>query len=403
MALPESRALRDETAPVRIQPLRAAAPEIVAVKGKADLDRFIRVPWRLYRDDPKWVPPLVFERRQHLNPRSNPYFGHAEVQLWLALRSGEPVGRISAQVDQAALAQHRDATGHFGFLEAEDDAETFAALLGTAEAWLKARGMRRVCGPFSLSINDESGLLVTGFDRPPALMMGHARPYYGDRLEQQGYAKIRDLIAYDYDMAKVDYVPPAARGLVDRLAKRPNVTIRPLRKSQLSEDLKAVLAIFNDAWSSNWGFIPFSEVEIAKIAKDMRPLIREDFVCIVEIDGEPVAFALALPDLNQAIADLDGALLPFGWAKLLYRLKAGKISRVRMPLMGVRKKHQDGVLGAALAYTVVRKVYEGVRRAGFRGAELSWVLEDNLPARNLIETGGAVPYKTYRIYEKALT
>ena len=164
-----------------------------------------------------------------------------------------------------------------------------------------------------------------------------------------------------------------------------------------------MLAIFNDAWSNNWGFIPFSEVEIAKIAKDMKPLIREDFVCIVELDGEPVAFALALPDLNQAIADLDGALLPFGWAKLLYRLKAGKISRVRMPLMGVRKKHQDGVLGAALAYTVVEKVYEGVRRAGFLGAELSWVLEDNLPARNLIETGGAVPYKTYRIYEKALT
>jgi hypothetical protein len=403
MALPESRSLPKDSEPFRLRSARASAPDILPVQNKADLDRFIRVPWRIYRDDPQWVPPLVFERRQHLDPKSNPFFGHAEVQLWLALRDGEPVGRISAQVDRAALAQHEDATGHFGFLEAEDDAETFAALLGTAEAWLGERGMRRVRGPFSLSINDESGLLVEGFDRPPALMMGHARPYYGGRLEQQGYVKIRDLIAYDYDLTRVDYVPPAARRLVDRLAKRPDVTIRSLRKSQLSQDLKAVLAVFNDAWSNNWGFIPFSEVEIAKIAKDMKPLIRDDFVCIVEIDGEPAAFALALPDLNQAIADLDGALLPFGWAKLLYRLKAGKINRVRMPLMGVRKKHQNGALGAALAYTVVEKVHEGVRRAGFLGAELSWVLEDNLPARNLIETGGAKAYKTYRIYEKALT
>lgn len=403
MALPESSPVPKDRAPFRLRTAGASAPEIVPVRSKADLDRFIRVPWRIYGDDPQWVPPLVFERRQHLDPKANPFFRHAEVQLWLALRDGQPVGRISAQVDQAALAQHRDETGHFGFLEAEDDGETFAALLGTAEAWLKGRGLRRVRGPFSLSINDESGLLIQGFERPPALMMGHAPPYYGGHLEQRGYAKIRDLIAYDFDVVTAKSVPPAVRRLVDNLAKRPNVTIRPLRKAQFGQDLKAVLAVFNDAWSNNWGFIPFSEVEIAKIAKDMKPLIREDFVCIVEIDGDPAAFALALPDLNLAIADLDGALLPFGWAKLLYRLKAGKISRVRMPLMGVRKRHQSGTLGAALAYTVIEQVHKNVRQAGFLGAELSWVLEDNLPARKVIEAAGGVPYKTYRIYEKALT
>jgi GTP:adenosylcobinamide-phosphate guanylyltransferase len=308
MALPESRPVpeREQRSP------GASAVEIVRVRTKADLDRFIRVPWRIYRDDPHWVPPLVFERRQHLDRTANPFFDHAEVQLWLALRGGEAVGRISAQVDQAALSQHQDAAGHFGFLEAEDDGGTFAALLQTAEAWLRDRGLRTVRGPFSLSINDESGLLIEGYERPPALMMGHAPPYYGRRLEDLGYAKVRDLIAYDFDVVTAKSVPPEVRRLVDSLAKRPNVTVRRLRKSQLARDLKAVLKVFNDAWSNNWGFIPFSEVEIAKIAKDMRPLIREDFVCIVEIDGDPAAFALALPDLNEAMADLNGALLPFG-------------------------------------------------------------------------------------------
>ena len=402
MALPESRPV-PETGQRSAGPAGAPTIEIVPVRGKAELDRFIRMPWRIYRDDPQWVPPLVFERRQHLDRTANPFFDHAAVQLWLALRGGEPVGRISAQVDQAALDQHQDACGHFGFLEAEDDGGTFAALLRTAEDWLRDRGLRSVRGPFSLSINDESGLLIEGYERPPSLMMGHARPYYAGRLEDQGYAKVRDLIAYDFDVVAANSVPPAVRRLVDNLAKRPDVTVRRLRKSQFDRELKAVLEVFNDAWSNNWGFIPFSEVEIAKIAKDMKPLIREDFVCIVEIDGDPAAFALALPDLNEAIADLDGALLPFGWAKLLYRLKAGKIGRVRMPLMGVRKKYQGGAKGAALAYTVIEKVHENVRRAGFTGAELSWVLEDNLSARKVIEAAGGVPYKTYRIYEKALT
>jgi GNAT superfamily N-acetyltransferase len=345
----------------------------------------------------------MFERRQHLDPKVNPFFGHAEVQLWLALRDGDPVGRISAQIDQAALAQHKDETGYFGFLEAEDDGESFAALLGAAEAWLKDRGMRRVRGPFSLSINDESGLLIQGFDRPPSIMMGHAPPYYASRLEEQDYAKAMDLIAYEFDVVATNSVPPVVRRLVQDLGRRSNVTIRNLRKSHIDQELKAVLDIFNDAWSNNWGFVPFSDIAIAKLGKDMRPLIREDFVSIVEIDAKPAAFAIALPNLNEVIADLNGALLPFGWAKLLYRLKRGKLRTARMPLMGVRKKYQGGTFGAALAYTVIQRVHESVRRAGFVGGELSWVLEDNLPARKVIEAAGGVPYKTYRIYEKALT
>jgi hypothetical protein len=373
----------------------------VAVAGKAALDRFIALPWRIYRDDPEWVPPLLFERRQHLDRKANPYFSHAEVQLWLALRGGEPVGRISAQIDQAALARHDDAAGHFGFLEAIDDAEVFAALLGTAEAWLRARGMRCLRGPFSLSINDESGLLVEGFDTPPSLLMGHAPRYYAGRVEAQGYAKARDLIAYDFDMKK-DPLPSSARRLIGRLEAQSGLIVRPLDKSRFDRDLKAILAIFNDAWANNWGFVPFSEVEIAKVAKDLKPLIDADCVAIAELEGEAVAFAVGLPNLNEAIADLDGALLPFGWAKLLYRLKAGKIRTARMPLMGVRQAYQGGTLGAALAFAVIGRAHEGLRRRGFASTELSWVLEDNLQAQKIIEAAGGVPYKTYRIYEKAL-
>jgi len=337
-----------------------------------------------------------------LSRRSNPFFQHAEACLWLALRNGRPVGRVSAQIDQAALKQHGDATGHFGFLEAEDDAEVFAALLGTAERWLAARGMTQVRGPFSFSINDESGLLVEGFDRPPSLMMGHAKPYYAARVEEQGYRKAKDLIAYHYDVTD-DALPASAKSLVRRLEADPQVVLRKLDRSRFAAELDAVLEVFNDAWSGNWGFVPLSNAEIAKLAKDLKPLILDDSLAIAEIDGTAAAFAIALPNLNEAIADLDGSLFPFGWAKLLYRLKAGKIRSGRMPLMGVRQRYHGTPWGAALAYAVIGKVNEGMKARGYRTGELSWILEDNASTRRIIESTGAVAYKSYRVYEKALT
>ncbi len=402
MALPKTR---DDPAGAEQdgkRTVRAAGLQIVPVEGKRQLDQFIRVPWRVYRDDPNWVPPLVLERREHLNQRTNPYFAHAEAQLWLALRDGRPVGRISAQVDRTSLERYDDATGHFGFLEAEDDGAVFNALLDTAEAWLRARGMDRVRGPFSFSINDESGLLVEGLERPPSLMMGHAKAYYAQHLEARGYVKAKDLIAYDYDMSR-DPLPRSARSLVERLTQDPQVVIRKLNKSRFSAELDAMLAVFNNAWSDNWGFVPLSAAEIAKLAKDLKPLIVADFVAIAEVAGEAAAFAIALPNLNEAIADLNGALLPFGWAKLLYRLKFGKIRSARMPLMGVRKQYHGTVQGAALAYAVIGEVQAALQRRGYTGGELSWILEDNLAARRIIEGTGAVPYKTYRVYEKPLS
>ncbi len=396
---PAGTARLEERVPV--PPLSSEPPQIVPVEGKAALDRFIRVPWHIYADDPNWVPPLMIERRDHLNTAANPYFSHAEAQLWVALRGGRPAGRISAQIDQATLAQHGDSTGHFGFLEAEDDPALFGALLGTAETWLRQRGMTAVRGPFSFSINDESGLLIDGFDTPPSVLMGHARPYYAPRVEERGYTKAKDLIAYDF-RAENDPISRTAKVLLSRIETDPRVTVRKLRKHRFQEDLSVVLDIFNDAWSDNWGFVPLGEAEIAKAARDLKPLIHEDFVAIAEIEGRPVAFAVALPNLNEAIRDLNGSLFPFGWAKLLYRLKFGKVRSARMPLMGVRKEYHGTTRGAALAYAVLIAVYEAFRARGFTQGELSWILEDNRPIRRMIETAGALPYKTYRIYEKAL-
>ena len=387
-----------DTAP---EPVAATGIDIAAVESKADLDRFIKVPWPIYAGDPNWVPPLMIERRGHLSSKSNPFYRHADVRLWLALRDGRPVGRISAQVNHAYLKRHQDATGHFGFIEAEDDPAVFAALLGQAESWLAEQGMRRIRGPFCFSVNDELGLLVDGFDRPPSLLMGHARPYYGSRMEQQGYVKAKDLIAYDFGVAD-NPLPKSAKAILSRLERDPSVTVRGLRKSDYSQEVEAVLDIFNDAWSDNWGFVPMADYEIAHLAKELKVLIYEDFVAIAEVDGAPAAFGIGLPNINEAIADLNGALLPFGWAKLLYRLKGGKIRSARLPLMGVRKQYHGTPLGVALAFGVIDRLHRNHAAKGYRQAELSWILEDNQSMRAIIEAAGAEPYKTYRIYEKDL-
>jgi len=377
--------------PLRIEP----------VEDRAGLEAFLRVPWSIYADDPQWVPPLLAERRQHLSPKHNPWFEHAEARFWIARRGDRAVGRISAQVDQLRLERHRDEAGTFGFLEGEDDPEVFAALFAAAESWLREKGMRRLYGPFSLSINDESGLLVEGFDTPPSMMMGHARPWYGPRVEQQGYRKARDLIAYWCDVREA--FPESLRRLVDSGLSQHRVRFRPLDFSRYEEELRLIVDIFNDAWHDNWGFVPMTEAEVRHLAKSLRPLIKAEWICIGEVEGEPAAFTVTLPNINEAAADLNGRLFPFGLVKLLWRLKVRGTTTGRMPLMGVRKRWQKGVVGAALALGVIDRVHQYHKRQGrVRGAELSWVLEDNRPTRRLIEQLATTAYKTYRVYEKEL-
>ncbi len=373
---------------------------LVPVGDKSARKSFVRVPWNIYGNDSNWVPPLLIEREGHIDPKQNPYFDHAEVQLWIAYKDELPVGRISAQIDQESLERHKDDAGHFGFLEGQEDPEIFQALLDTAEAWLRERGMKKIVGPLSFSINDEVGLLVDGFDRPPSLMMGHAFPYYGRYLEDMGYQKAVDTIAYDFDVNK-DGLNDKSRAIVNRLASNPKVTVRSLNKKDFDNELRRVIDIFNDAWWDNWGFVPINEAEIKKLASDFKLILEPEHVSIIEVDGEPAAFGLTIPNLNEAIRDLNGRLLPFGWAKLGYRIITKSIRSARLPFMGVRRKYQKSWMGAAMCLIIIDMVHS--RNVGKKDqAELSWVLEENYGVRKIIESTGCKPYKTYRVYQKSL-
>ena len=370
------------------------------VKTRADKLTFLKVPFPLYRDDPNWVPQLFFERMEHLSEKKNPYFEHAEAQLFIAERNGRPVGRISAQIDQLHLERYKDATGQFGFLEAEDDPEVFAALFAAAETWLRGRGMKRMQGPFSFSINDETGLLIDGFDTPPSMMMGHARRYYLKRVEDQGLTKAKDVIAYSYDAhAKL---PPVVEKVFQRAMASPDIAVRPIDMKNLKRDLAIIMDIFNDAWSDNWNFVPFTQRELEALGTNLKLLVAPEYVSIVNYKGEPAAMAVTLPNLNEWIAGLNGRLLPFGWLKLAYEVMRKRPKTGRMPLMGVRKKYQSGLLGSSLAIAAIKTVNDFHYARGTRAGEVGWVLEDNVAMRHIIETLDSKPYKTYRVFEKAL-
>ena len=374
------------------------AIDIIPVQGSALLDRFIRLPERLHRDDPAYVAPLHLERRDALTAK-NPFFGHADVQFWLARKDGRDVGRISAQIDHQALSVRPDAAGQFGLLAAEDDPAIFQALISTAEEWLRARGMKRIQGPINLNINEEIGLLVEGFDTPPMLLMGHDKPYVGTRIEEQGYTKERDLYAYLYDIT-VD-LPTAARRLIDRPLPK-EFRVRQIDFKHYNDEIRIITEIFNDAWLENWGFVPLTEIETDYLAKSLRPLLNPRLVSIVEHNGDPVGFLVCLPNLNEAIRGLNGKLLPFGWAKLLWRLKVTGVKTARVPLMGVKRSAAKGVIGKLLPFLLIDAVRKEAADMGFTHVELSWILEDNLPMRHINESLGGVAYKTYRVYEKAL-
>lgn len=358
---------------------------------------FLALPHRLYAGDSAWVAPLDFEQRQRFSPR-NHFFEHARMQAWIARRGDVPVGRITAQVDELHLRQHGDAAGYFGMLEAEEDPQVFAALFGAAQDWLRGQGMERVRGPFNLHVNEEVGLLVEGFTTPPFVLMGHARPWYGPQVEAQGYRGVKDLLAYHI---RPDFDPPR---VMTRLAERASerVRVRSLRRKHLAEDAAIMRDVFNDAWENNWGFVPLAEAEWVETVSTLAKLMPDDYIQIAEYDGEPVAFIVALPNLNEATRDLGGKLLPFGWLKLLWRLKVRHPHSARIPLMGVRKSHQHSRLGPTLAFMVIDAVRKQMHARGVTNVEMGWILEDNDGMRNIIETIGGRAYKRYRIYEKEL-
>jgi GNAT superfamily N-acetyltransferase len=370
---------------------------IVPVTERRHLTDFIRVPWSVYRDDRHWIAPLTAERRLHLS-KKNPYFAHAEAAFFVAYRGSEPVGRISAQINQLHLDEQRDDTGHFGFIEAIDDSEVFRSLFEEAESWLRQRGMKRILGPFNLSINDECGLLIEGFETPPMFLMGHGRPYYDARIKELGYEKAKDTFAYM--LAASEPRPMVMEAALRRASER--VHIRPVRLSNLKDELEVLKEIYNDAWKDNWSFIPFTTAEFEDMGKSLKYFVPPEFIQIVEVEGEPVAMIVAIPNLNDVIADLDGKLLPFGWMRLLWRQRYAKPTTGRVPLMGIRRKYQRSSLGMLLVFMLVNAVREAMIGYGIQHVELSWTLEDNHPMRRIMKRLGAREYKTYRFYERAL-
>ncbi len=370
------------------------------VRDKAGLRVFLDVPFKVYRDDPNWVAPLYLERLDHVSRKRNPFFLHAEVEFFVAFRGSEPVGRISAQVNHLHIDRYNDATGQFGFLDAIDDEEVFAALTRAAGDWLKERGMQRMTGPMSFSINDEMGLLIDGFDTPPRIMMGHARPFFGQHLDALGFAKAKDVLAYDYDASSP--LPRAMQAMLDKAFASGDLSVRQLSKKNLARDLSIIIEIFNDAWSENWGFVPMTREEITALGNNLKMLVGEDYIAIAFWKGEPAAMAVSLPDINQWIKGLNGRLMPFGWTRLLWHLLARPPAAVRMPLMGVRRKFHGQPVGATLALAVIDRIRRAHMGRGTRSAELSWILEDNLPMRRMLDALGARTYKTYRVYEHTL-
>jgi hypothetical protein len=378
------------------------AVTIRPVETAADRSEFVELVFRLYASDPHFVPPLRGEAKGLIGgEKSNPWFGHAKARFWLAERDGKTVGRISAQVDSLVLEWMGPGTGHWGMFECIDDPEVSHKLITTAEAWLREQGMTKAQGPFSLSIWDEPGLLVEGFDRSPTVMMGHHRPYYKALVEAEGYQGVKDLHTWELPIDRP--FPELVQRIVTASEKNSKLKTRPVDKSKFDREAALILDILNDAWSTNWGFVPLTPAEIAFVGKKLKPIVFEDLIRIAEYEGEAVGFMIALPDINELTRDLGGNLFPFGWAKLLWRLRKPRVQRIRVPLMGIRKPLQGHRVASLMAFQMI----EYIRRAsvanyGAVAGEIGWILEDNGPMRAIADAIESKVTRTYRVYEKPL-
>ena len=386
----------------------ANSPAEIAITpavNKADLKAFVDLAYRLNQSDPNWVPPLRGEAMELVTAGKNPFFDHATVQFFLARRSGEVVGRISAHIDHLAIAMDPaqgmgPGTGNWGLLEAEDEAVA-AALIGQAEQWLREQGMTRVLAPISMSIWEEPGQLTKGFDHPPTVMMGHQPQRYQHYIEALGYNPAKLLRTYELDIV-ADFPPLIAR-IVQSGERNAKIKVRKVNRRNFDAEAAIILSILNDAWSDNWGFVPFTDREIAYAGKKFKPIVREDLIMIAEYEGEPVAFMMTLPDLNEVLHPMEGKLFPLNWAKLLWWLRKPKARTMRVPLMGVLKKHQSSRLASQLVFMMIEKIRHAATSnyGGTRG-EIGWVLDDNQGMNAIAEGIGSTVNKEYTIYQKAL-
>jgi len=380
--------------------MNASPPIVRAVASAADRKAFVDLAYRLNAADPHWVPPLKSEVRGLITPGKNPWFEHAEAAFFLAERDGRAVGRISAQVDRLVLETMGAGTGQWGMFEAQDQ-PTAQALIARAEQWLRDKGMTRSLGPFSLSIWDEPGLLIKGFDHSPTVMMGHNSPNYEAWIEAAGYRGVKDLLTYELDITVA--MPPIVQRIVASGERNDRIRIRKVDKSRFDEEAALILGILNDAWSTNWGFTPLTDAEIAYAGKKLKPIVYEDLIRVAELDGEPVAFMMTLPDMNELTKDLDGKLFPFGWAKLLWRLRKPQVRTMRVALMGVLKRLQSTRLASQLAFMMIEYTRRGaLKRYNSSRSEIGWILDDNAGMRSIADAIESHINRIYRIYEKPL-
>jgi GNAT superfamily N-acetyltransferase len=369
--------------------------EVRPVRSRADLKRFIHLPWRIYRNEPLWVPPLVYERKRFLDRSKNPFFTHGEAEYFLAWRGDEVVGRITAQIDRDFNDFHRNEWGMFGFFESEDDPETARALLDTAGAWLRERGRDRIVGPMDFTMNDESGIVIEGFELPPMVKQPYHPRYYQGLVEGAGLTKAQDLFMWNLEVTDRDKVLPIVWEMAEKLEPEYGITLRHLRKKNLAAELDRFIEIYNLAWSTNWGFVPIRREEMEHTAKEMKPILDEDWMMACDTpEGETVGIALTVPDINQVFKRMNGRLFPFGWAKFLwYRPRT---DRVRVGFLGVKPEYQHTGIAAAMYAEHFRQA----ARKPQDGGEMGWILESNEAMNRGMEAMGGRIVKRYRVYER---
>lgn len=372
---------------------------VTPVESRAERDEFIKFPWRIYRNDPAWVPPLIIERKEFLDRTKHPFYRHGDAALFLARRGAEIVGRIMASDDPRYNAIHESNIGCFGLFDCIDDVSVARALFDAAMNWLRGKGRSEVMGPIDYSTNYVCGLLIDGFEHPPTLLMAHNPPYYARLIEENGFVKEKDWYAWWFSES-----PESAqrlRKIATARAKKQGVRIRAIEKSKLEEESRRITAVYNQAWQKNWGYVPFTTAEAEHMARELKPVIVPEGALIAEVDGSPIGFVLGVPDINVALRHLNGRLttfgLPIGLLKLLYYRT--KIRTGRLVALGVVEKYRRAGIAEMLVLQIIDEAFQ---KRGYRGGELSMTLEDNVMVNRFIEAVGAKRYKTYRIYRRGI-
>jgi GNAT superfamily N-acetyltransferase len=363
------------------------------VETRAQQKRFVNLPWRIYRDDPCWMPPLIMSQEELLGFRPCPFYEKSKSRSFLATRGGTDVGRITAIVNAGHIERYNEQRGFFGFFECDDDPAAAKALFDAAKDWLHAQGMRTIRGPANPSLNYECGLLIEGFDTPPFFMMTHNKPYYARLIEANGFGKIEDLYAFWGKLSMLSSLDSKLGVMVEGVKERFGVKVRPLDRSRFDEEVRMFLDIYNSSLGGTWGFVPLSPAEIKHMAASLKHLIVPELALVAEVDGKPIGSVFCLLDYNPRIKAINGRLFPFGFLKLLWNKKA--IKRMRAISTNVIPEYQAWGVGLVLMAALVPQLYAW----GMDEVEFSWVLESNHLSKRSLERGGAIVSKKYRIYQ----